>query len=417
MTLDSATAFRDDKIWVLQGDCREIASLLAADGVKVDAVDCDPPYHLTSIVKRFGGEGAARAKDRDGAFARQSAGFMGQTWDGGDVAFRRETWEAIGALLKPGGHLTAFSGTRTYHRMAAAIEDAGFEIRDQLAWVYGSGFPKSHDVSKGIDRMAGAERQVIVQGQTVRRMIPGADQNRQGWEKNDGRTFTPSITMPVTKAARDWEGWGTALKPAWEPICLGRKPMCGTVAENILAHGNGAINVDACRVGHREARALNRNHGGGIGNDGHKGGQSVMDGGQGRWPANIMHDGSDDVLSQFPDLETARFFYTAKADADDRLGSRHPTVKPLDLMCWVVRLTCRKGALVLDPFAGSGTTGIAALTEGCRAILIEREEKFVADILARIEHFNGHGRHSGALKARRRDQAGNDGPLFGTAAE
>jgi DNA modification methylase len=339
----------------------------------VDSVVCDPPYHLTSIVKRFGAENTAPAKvGKTGAFARASKGFMGQTWDGGDVAFREETWAEVLRVLKPGGHLVAFSGTRTYHRMVVAIEDAGFEVRDQLAWLYGSGFPKSHDVSKQIDKLApragmfdkfaahyGARRKAT--GLSHNAICEAgkfyAEHNHGGassnWEKgcnvptlaqwailkpllglsdewlsliereeagrakvgernasllavapgqdNDRSATTLDITAPATDAAREWEGWGTALKPAWEPICLARRPLIGTVAKNVLAHGTGAINVDGCRIeandGVPQFDKSNKRPGNTFDVGSNRTGEvSTL----GRWPANIIHDGSDEVVEGFP---------------------------------------------------------------------------------------------------------------------
>ena len=274
---------------ILIGDC--CARMAELDADSIDSCVTDPPYHLTSIVKRFGAHNAAPAKvGKTGAYARASRGFMGQTWDGGDVAFDPETWAAVYRVLIPGAHLVAFSGTRTYHRMACAIEDAGFEIRDQLAWVYGSGFPKSH--------------------------------NQPG-------------------------GWGTALKPAWEPICLARKPLVGTVAKNIAAHGTGAINIDGCRVEGEGNKTFARDAGD-RSREQYRTGTTVgaaVPTDLGRWPANIIHDGSDEVLAGFPQAEgswsdnkghglgygsgsrslrgaagytdsgsAARFFYCAKSD-------------------------------------------------------------------------------------------------------
>jgi len=187
---------------VIHGDCRQEMQKLEASSI--DAVVCDPPYHLTSIVERFGKEGAAPAKSDGptGVYARASRGFMGQTWDGGDVAFRAETWREVLRVLKPGGYLLAFSGTRTYHRMTVAIEDAGFQIRDCFMWIYGSGFPKSLAVEKNVP----------------------------------------------PEHVEAWKGWGTALKPAWEPVVVARKPLEGTVAANVLKHGTGAMNIDGCRI-------------------------------------------------------------------------------------------------------------------------------------------------------------------------
>jgi site-specific DNA-methyltransferase (adenine-specific) len=313
-----------------------------------------------------------------------------------------------------------------------AIEDAGFEIRDQLAWAYGSGFPKSHDVSKAIDKAAGATREKIPIGDPVKRMIPGADQNCNGsWIKDDGRTYQPGVEIPATDAAREWQGWGTALKPAWEPIVLARKPLIGTVAANVLEFGTGALNIDACRVptndmltgsGGAPLKFKGDNarpfHAGNVA-------RGVRQSPLGRFPANLLHDGSEEVVSAFPaeagafapvrgtepsasakntygqykrTTQTyhhgdfggaARFFYCAKADEQDRLLSKHPTVKPINLMAWMCRLVTPPGGIVLDPFAGSGTTAMACMREGFRSVLIEREVSFVKDIRRRIAHVHG----------------------------
>lgn len=354
---------------ILTGDCRDVLADLARQGFTSDACVTDPPYHLSSIVKRYGKEGSAPPKSdgATGVYARSASGFMGKAWDGGGVAFEPETWRLVFDVMKPGAHLVAFGGTRTYHRMVCAIEDAGFEIRDQIGWLYGSGFPKSHNL--------------------------------------DG----------------DGQGWGTALKPAWEPIVLARKPLIGTVAENVLEHGTGALNINGCRV---EGQPQDFHNGsarsGGIMGKNIPGRGFAPGNLNGRWPANIVHDGSEEVVGAFPDApgqmrpvgpehgakdsvnvygdfgprnnfepradtgSAARFFYCAKADKTDRAGSKHPTVKPLALMRWLVRLVTPPGGLVLDPFAGTGTTGQAALEEGMHATLIEREAEYVADIERRL---------------------------------
>ena len=394
-------------------DC--VAWLQAYDGPLFDSCVTDPPYHLTSIVKRFGGKDAAPAMvGATGAYARASKGFMGKEWDGGDVAFRPETWRAVYDKLKPGAHLIAFSGTRTYHRMACAIEDAGFEIRDQLQWLYGSGFPKSHDVSKGIDKSLGLENEREIthyKGQGPRSMF-------------DGGKPRPA-SLPASLPASQWNGWGTALKPACEPICLARKPLSEkSIAANVLKHGTGAINIEASRVG---------TQGGTHGKNYAKTGQfgiggkadiSAID--AGRWPANVLHDGSDEVLAGFPQSESSRgevtsnpgaisvngaglpshtgvygfddsgsasrFFYSAKAGPLDRIGSKHPTIKPVDLMRWLVRLITPPGGLILEPFAGSGSTGIAALAEGFDCTMIDLEADHVADIERKLAFLRGEGR-------------------------
>lgn len=396
-------------IRVEQGDCRDVLATLDADSL--DACVTDPPYHLGAPQGR-----SSRAPE--GMYATMRTGFMGKEWDGGDVAFDPDTWRAVLRVLKPGAHLLAFGGTRTAHRMTCAIEDAGFEVRDTLCWLYGSGFPKSLDVSKAIDKAAGAEREVV--GKRRADDIRGGNRACNG----DRATHTIDITTPATPDAQRWTGWGTALKPAYEPIILARKPFRGTVAANVLAHGTGAINVDACRVG-TDTIAQHGRTGDGFGFTTPEEADRAW---IGRWPANVAHDGSGEVEAAFaafgerPSTETnangrdyasgaqtdsalfgrckqgqlyadtgsaSRFFYAAKADSADRADSRHPTVKPVDLMRWLVRLITPPGGTVLDPFAGSGTTGEAAMLEKCDAILIEADAKHAADIRHRIDRWSG----------------------------
>jgi site-specific DNA-methyltransferase (adenine-specific) len=345
---------------------------------------------------------------------------MGKRWDY-DVP-SVEIWGECLRILKPGGHLLAFAGTRTQHRMAVRIEDAGFEIRDMIAWVYGSGFPKSLDVSKAIDKAAGAEREVVGQRDTS---VGNGGTGNNFLTENSRHRFV-DITAPATPEAQQWAGWGTALKPALEPVTMARKPFPGTVAANVLEHGTGAINVDGCRVeaddGFEKAwdRPISTNVGA-------KGGKYISEGVQhtvdlsanrpvgGRWPANLIHDGSDEVVELFPEVNSARignlnnphrgvnhtatsygqgdgkethdyrdsgsaarFFYTAKATRAERQGVTHPTVKPLDLMAYLCRLVTPPGGTVLDPFMGSGTTIKAALSEGFNAIGIERDPAYFA---------------------------------------
>ena len=384
---------------LLNGDCIEEMQKLIDDGVQVDSVVTDPPYHLTSIVKRFGKEDSAPAQfGTDGAFKRASTGFMGKEWDGGDIAFRPETWELALKLLKPGGHLLAFSASRNYHRMAVAIEDAGFEIRDQMMWLYGSGFPKSMNVG---------------------------------------------------------DGWGTALKPAHEPIVMARKSLSEkSVKENVLKHGTGAINIDGCRVEGNDAKYPDTNPDfrdqgkkskeaigidklsfgqvsgaerkkvvrksrseDGVWTDGNSGmkaeGTQYADADpRGRFPANVMHGGLQE--------EWARYFYCPKTskserhsnlddhetkvgvngnkwtDQDYRRGdtkptterkNTHPTVKPVELMKYLCRLVTPKGGTVLDPFMGSGSTGMAAKDEGFDFIGIEKEKEYFDICESRIKRF------------------------------
>jgi len=370
---------------------------------KVDAVITDPPYGLTT--------------NKNGA-----GGFMGHKWDS-DVP-SVEIWAECLRVLKPGGHLLAFAGTRTQHRMACRIEDGGFEIRDMIAWVYGSGFPKSLDVSKAIDKAAGVEREVIGENPN-HRSVSGV-----GYEGvyQGGNTGGATITAPATDAAKQWAGWGTALKPALEPITVARKPLVGTVAANVLQHGTGALNIDGCRV------ETDDNLNGGAYSNGSKDlgeatsyatgvNAGVFVQPAGRWPANLIHDGSDEVVGAFPVTgpsnvrrptgeaiyggnslnstvttdttvrgvsdnggSAARFFYCAKASNRDRgEGNSHPTVKPTDLMRYLCRLVTPPGGVVLDPFMGSGTAGVAAVQMGRQFIGIEREPKYFDIACKRIE--------------------------------
>jgi len=397
---------------LMLGDCLQVMRGMEAESV--DAIVTDPPYGLS---------------------------FMGKKWDY-DVP-SVEVWRECLRVLKPGGHLLAFAGTRTQHRMACNIEDAGFDIRDMIAWVYGSGFPKSLDVSKAIDKAAGAEREVVGHS----RGVAVAEEDNQFGGINRGSVGVKQvacdvpITIPATDAAKQWDGWGTALKPAMEPITVARKPLIGTVAENVLRHGTGAINVDGCRVAmasEADAAEHRYNCEGGYKrqknwhlNDMSKGtlaGEWKQPTGeppqvQGRWPANLIHDGSDEVVGLFPQTTSgnlnaghkrgqgqhtheggyvgggliqanyggdsgsaARFFYCAKANKADREeGNHHPTVKPTDLMRYLVRLVTPPNGIVLDPFMGSGSTGKACVLEGFGFIGIEREADYIEIARARIE--------------------------------
>lgn len=377
-------------MWELKlGNCKELIKDLEDNSI--DSIVTDPPYEL---------------------------GFMGKKWDNSGIAYDVELWTECLRVLKHGGHLLAFSGSRTYHRMAVAIEDAGFDIRDQIMWIYGSGFPKSHNIGKAIDNMQGD--------------------------------------------AKEWNGWGTALKPAHEPICVARKPLIGTVAENVLQYGTGGINIDGCRIGKRE------NNESGWSQTGSKASENrAMSGanyerspkneiGVGRWPANLIHDGSEEVLAGFPESistggktagfgsktnpaniafgnrlganagglgdrgSAARFFYCAKASKKDRdagcegmeakhtgtyaqdkwsknnMGNtpdairmprqnHHPTVKPTDLMRYLCRLVTPPNGIILDPFTGSGSTGKAAILEGFRFVGFDMQSEYIDIASARIK--------------------------------
>lgn len=268
----------------------------------VDSIVTDPPYGLR---------------------------FMNKKWDY-DVP-SVAIWQECLRVLKPGGYLLSFAGSRTYHRMVVRIEDAGFEIRDMIAWIYSNGFPKSHNISKSV----GGSKQL--------------------------------------------DGWGTALKPAIEPIVMTRKPLSEkTVADNVLKHGTGAINIDGCRIESKDAPAGRTRHGGGIPGNGssyelpHYKAEMPA----GRWPANLIHDGSVEVFYCLPQGGD-RFFYCAKASKNERGdGNNHPTVKPTDLMRYLCRLVTPPKGVVLDPFMGSGSTGKAAILEGFDFIGIEIDKEY-----------------------------------------
>ena len=413
-------------VQLINGDM--LAALDLMPSYSFHACVTDPPYHLTSIVKRFGAEDAAPALSNgpSGVYARASAGFMGKQWDGGDIAFQASTWAAVRRVLKPGGHLLAFGGTRTWHRMAVAIEDAGFEIRDCVMWLYGKGFPKSHAVDQSIEKL-------LTTGKARRpdRDLGGLSRNRfSGSEEGTLIADTGGAVPLTTEEALAWQGWGTALKPAWEPIIVARVPLIGTVAANVLAHGCGGLNIDGCRLHAPDAqgspyKVARRTPGARINaGEGWRQDGVVYEGHTkpGRWPANVAHDGSDEVEDAFAAFgankgaaapvrgtepsapiasvfnptnrvpgafhgdtgSASRFFYCGKATAADRAGSKHPTVKPVSLLRWLVRLVTPPGGHILDPFAGSGTTGAAALAEGFSATLIEADPEYQADLARRF---------------------------------
>ena len=407
---------------ILHGDCVEEMRQLPE--ASVHAVVTDPPYGINFMGKAWDAPGGmlgqmATGDEQRGAYAYGGSPSRGYA-DNDNAAFGAwcETWltECL-RVLKPGGHLLAFGGTRTWHRLAVAVEDAGFEIRDSMAWLYGSGFPKSLDVSKAIDRAAGAlaheSKRFIVAGQTGKLINPPT------------KGYVPPA--PATDAAKQWQGWGTALKPAFEPIVVARKPLTGTVAANVLEHGTGALNVDGCRIGSDEDTRRNARGGdNGLGGTGtfqiRERRAEDMPETSGRWPANVILDehtaaivdeqsgvstsgaaglkGSSGFADGYsgeysvPYGDTggaSRFFYAAKAPSEERPtgnGTAHPTVKPLDLMRWLVRLVTPPGGIVLEPFAGSGTTVEACIKEDVRCVAIEREADYLPLIDERINRNN-----------------------------
>lgn len=407
------------------GDCMDILSSLPTSSV--DSVVTDPPYEL---------------------------GFMNKSWDNTGIAYQPALWSELLRVLKPGGHLLAFGGSRTYHRMACAIEDGGFEIRDQIMWVYSSGFPKSLNIAKAIDKKLNVIPDVIGTVQTNTGLKGGNFSSGSRREEID-------ITIATSELAKQWDGYGTALKPAHEPICVARKPLEGVTLENILKYGTGALNIDGCRVDinhdadSSQLRTMNRNKRGfgeGWGMSTSKSDTPQVIRMDGRWPANLIHDGSDGVIEAFPtakgqqgdlnptgkmrssktcfggmappkvhkarieqDISAARFFYCAKTSPKDRHegldhpgsqfshgatlrtienkakkrgGNFHPTVKPTELMRYLCRLVTPPSGIVLDPFMGSGSTGKAALLEGFGFIGCEKESEYFEIAKKRIAHVN-----------------------------
>jgi len=396
---------------LLKGNCLELLAEMPDNSV--DSIVTDPPYEL---------------------------GFMGKSWDNSGIAYNVELWSKALRVLKPGGHLLAFGGSRTYHRLASAVEDAGFEIRDQIMWIYASGFPKSLNIAKSIENK-------ITTGSAAKNGFHKLEGERtgegrigmydtveeQGFRKVNPNQLGAFNLDPTTPEAQQWQGWGTALKPAHEPIVVARKPLIGTVATNVLTYGTGALNIDGSRVGTIDAL--------------------------GRWPANVIHDGSEEVLEGFPNSKSgkpgvrlsdgfnsgvygtgmgiksgqdngeygdsgsaARFFYCAKASKsernagldieqfplknyteankmggagdtmltgsgnprDSRKQNFHPTVKPIALMRYLVKLVTPPNGTVLDPFLGSGTTAVAAILEGFNWMGCEMTEDYWPIIEARV---------------------------------
>lgn len=394
---------------ILLGNCLELLKTLPSESV--DAIVTDPPYEL---------------------------GFMGKKWDASGIAYNVELWAECLRVLKSGGHLLAFSGTRTYHRMAVAIEDAGFEVRDMLEWVYASGFPKSLNVGKAVDKLQGNEREVVGK-------IKYGDKSKEGYNPFHATKETqatghilPTSEPLLTKGSSPYEGFGTALKPAHEPICMARKPLSEkTIVENVLKHGTGAIDIDGCRIPTseqveqgrkgRKAPQFSGTYNNGEIYEGHNTKNGIT---EGRFPANILC--TDDALgedkSRYFDIDVwaekhglLQFPKASKAERNkgcEGLGkheenlqgldtrgrklvredgtktlverwkgkpskNHHPTVKPVHLMAWLIRLVSKEGDIVLDPFGGSGTTGVACNMLNRKFILMEQSEEYVEIIKSR----------------------------------
>lgn len=397
----------------------------------IDSIVTDPPYGLTSIVKRFGSEDAKPAGEaKDGSFARLTKGFMGKTWDGSGIEYNIEAWRRCYEVLKPGGYLLAFGGSRTFYRIACAIEDAGFEIRDTVMWLYGSGFPKSMNIGLAIDKKNGIESEIVGTGKSGTTSKGFNDYQY----KIDAGIYSTSGEYEIKKASNKWNGWGTAIKPAFEPVIVARKPFKGSCVDNVIKYGVGGVNIDECRIGN----------------------ETIKDG---RFPSNVIftYDDNDfeevcgglpnggkngsiskrykmnnQVYGEYGECNTwdayndngsaARYFYCAKASTRDRdeglenmlsqkcndgrnkpidnafqrgetlRKNTHPTVKPTDLMQYLVRLVTPEGGTVLDPFNGSGSTGKAVMYENkdrnknYKYIGIEMTEEYLPIAKARIEY-------------------------------
>jgi site-specific DNA-methyltransferase (adenine-specific) len=324
------------KLWLMQGD--SMARLKDLPDNSMDSVVTDPPYGIA---------------------------FMGKKWDYQIPSV--EVWKEVLRVLKPGGHALIACGTRTQHRMVVNIEDAGFEIRDVVTWLYGSGFPKSLNISKAIDKEAGAEREVV----GIHKRHGGGSAVSGAMSGPLGTASELPLTAPATEAAKQWDGWGTALKPACEFWTLARKPLSEkTVASNVLKHGTGGLNIDGCRV-----EGTKRDPGFVNGRPGSmfQAGDSGDCDSKGRFPANlILDEEAAAALDEQSGAEVSRFFYVAKASKSDRgEGNTHPTVKPTKLMEYLCTLVTKPGGIILDPFLGSGSTGVAALTLGFQFVGVE----------------------------------------------
>lgn len=450
-----APHYQDDSVTLHHGDCIDVLRELPERSV--DAVVTDPPYGIRFMGKAWDGadieERTARGRETNPmpkGVGGPQGGYRSRAAEAGryDLSANAAFGEWCSAwateclrILKPGGHLLAFGGSRTWHRLSSGIEDAGFEIRDSIAWLYGSGFPKSMDVSKAI-----ASTELGYGGNSVaqRKATMGdnyVQSGRQGNRDGAGRRDTglAEHTLELTERARAWQGWGTALKPAFEPIVVARKPLAGTVAANVLEHGTGALNIDACRVptgdkldGGSTTRGQQMKDGWHrpwmddpdmVAANAERSRASVARSEElGRWPTNVVLDdhqaaeldrqggtstsrvgkprgaasgagwGMTATGAEYADEGGAsRFFpvfrYEAKAPTSERPnadGVQHPTVKPLDLMRWLVRLVTPAGAVVLEPFAGSGTTAEACVLEDRRCIAIEREAEYLPLIVSRL---------------------------------
>ena len=393
-------------------DCIVQMQKMIDEGVQVDSVVTDPPYGIHFMGKDWDKFKSTKVT-KSQVVTNLGAG-MRMTTHKENMDFQKwcNEWATLCfKLLKPGGYILAFSSARTYHHLACGIESAGFEVRDQIMWLYGSGFPKSVNIGKAIDKKLGNKRVDLGTNPNQRLNTPEHDIYEAGIRGKKAR---------ITKGDSEWEGWGTALKPAHEPVVMARKPVEGTVAENVLKHGTGGINIDGCRIDtkprttHATGNIRTHDPKNDVGNFGLKTHDDPVPGAEGRFPANVMHDGSEEVLEGFPNTKSgkdinpttenvsgffgqdmgyyskeanygdegsaARFFYCPKVSKSERNRgldkNNHPTVKPIELMKYLCRLVTPKGGTVLDPFMGSGSTGMAAKVEGFDFIGIEKEKEY-----------------------------------------
>ena len=394
----------NDNYKLYQGSMLDMLEVIEPN--TIDSIITDPPYELN---------------------------FMNKGWDNSGIAFQSDTWKKCYEVLKPGGYLLAFGGSRTFHRIACAIEDAGFEIRDTIMWLYGSGFPKSMNISLMLDKKEGLQGQRGVGGFNVGGI---QEQSNRKAKLYIGSTTDGSKQKAYTDfksdLAKKWQGWGTALKPSYEPIIVARKPLDGTVAKNCLKYGVGGINIDECRVGNETIYSLTKDLSATHGNNWGAGTPTPLTGEkvahEGRFPANtiLTYDNTDfeEVCGGFPNTKSgsaSRYFYCAKASKKDRdegldieetvitdgrkkpidnafnrgetlRKNTHPTVKPTTLMQYLIRLVSPDGAVILDPFNGSGSTGKAVMYENrekhknYKYIGIELTEEYLPIAKARIEY-------------------------------
>lgn len=377
---------------IIHGDSFD--ELKKLEDCSIDSLVTDPPYGLSSISSKVFNECMLKWCTDDDSYIPSVKGFMGKSWD--SFVPPPALWKEVYRVLKPGAHGLVFAGSRTQDIMGLSLRLAGFELRDCITWLYGSGFPKSHDISKAIES----------------HVINGSS-NPKDFKKLKGKSTGKKINLGLkknaydvgarkeiylhneikkveltTQEAKQWAGWGTALKPAYEPALLIRKPFKGSVAQNVLEHGTGGINIDGCRIDSNDS-LVRHNHVAGIWSKENK--KTITGGTDGRFPSNVlMDDKASDMLEN-----QARFFYTAKASPAERSAgldgiNLHPTVKPIEIMRYLARLITPPGGTILEPFLGSGTTAIAALKENFNIIGIEREAEYVDIARARLAYWAKH---------------------------